>query len=109
VTLSAAELTPKRLAAGATAGLLHHASPLLAALYSGTTADDAAVEESLRELAVRQGAKFGDLMMALRLATTGSKVSPPLLGSLRLLGAETVARRLDAATATLSSVEEERQ
>jgi glutamyl-tRNA synthetase len=107
VQLAAPELTPKRLAASATAALLRTAAPILAGV--GGAADDAGVEESLRTLASAAGAKFGDLMMALRLATTGSTVSPPLFGSLRLLGATKVARRLEAAIAVLADAGSEEE
>jgi glutamyl-tRNA synthetase len=104
--LTAAELLPKRLAAPQAAALLRAAGPLLQHLApeAGDTppeAGDHLLEEQLRELAVAQGVKFGDLMMTIRLAATGSRVSPPLFGSLRLLGGERVRRRLAQALTTL--------
>jgi glutamyl-tRNA synthetase len=104
--LTAAELLPKRLAAPQAAALLRAAGPLLQHLApeAGDTppeAGDHLLEEQLRELAVAQGVKFGDLMMTIRLAATGSRVSPPLFGSLRLLGAPRVRRRMAQALATL--------
>ena len=111
--LSAEELLPKRLAAPRAAALLRAAAPLLQELTpdAGETtrevghrpaeADDHLLEKRLRELAAAQGVKFGDLMMTIRLAATGSRVSPPLFGSLRLLGAERVRRRLAQALSTL--------
>ena len=111
--LSAAELLPKRLTAPQAAVLLRAAAPLLQELTpeAGETtrevgarppeAGDHLLEERLRELAAAQGVKFGDLMMTIRLAATGSRVSPPLFGSLRLLGGERVRRRLAQALSTL--------
>ena len=104
--LSAEELLPKRLTAPQAAALLRAAAPLLQELTpaAGDTTPEAAdhsLEERLRELAVAQGVKFGDLMMTIRLAATGSKVSPPLFGSLRLLGGERVRGRLAQALRTL--------
>jgi glutamyl-tRNA synthetase len=41
------------------------------------------------------GVKLGDLMTPLRIAVTGSRISPPLVGSLRLLGKEKALARID--------------
>ena len=101
--LSAAELTPKRLDAAATAQLLRAAQPLLEPVWAGADAADDAVDASLRQLADDHAAKFGDLMMALRMAATGSKVSPPLFGTMRVLGAEATRRRIARAIDTLTA------
>jgi glutamyl-tRNA synthetase len=53
--------------------------------------------------AEKRGVKLGDLMMPLRVAITGSRVSPPLFGSLRLLGAELAQQRVQLALEKLSS------
>jgi glutamyl-tRNA synthetase len=45
--------------------------------------------------------KLGDLLMPLRVAVTGSRVSPPLFGSVRLLGSERCLARVDRALAAL--------
>jgi len=42
-------------------------------------------------------------MMPLRVAVTGSRVSPPLFGSLRILGAEKSAQRIQKALNKLNS------
>ena len=97
--LTAAELVPKRLTPRRAAALLRAAAALLQ--EPPREADDQRLEERLRELAAAQGVKFGDLMMTIRLAATGSRVSPPLFGSLRLLGGPRVRRRLAQAQATL--------
>ena len=111
--LGAEELLPRRLTAPQAAALLRAAAPLLQELtpdageatrevgHRPAEADDHLLEKRLRELAVAQGVKFGDLMMTIRLAATGSRVSPPLFGSLRLLGAERVRGRLAQALNTL--------
>ena len=102
--LTAADLTPKRLDPAATAQLLTAAGPLLDPVWAGEQADgDDAIDTALRQLAERHTAKFGDLMMALRLASTGSKVSPPLFGAMRVLGADATLRRIVAAVATLTA------
>jgi glutamyl-tRNA synthetase len=59
------------------------------------------VEEEFRKTAEALGVKLGDLLMPLRVALTGTKVSPPLVGSLAILGRETIDRRLAAAIALL--------
>jgi glutamyl-tRNA synthetase len=43
------------------------------------------------------GWKAGDFFRPLRIAITGRSVSPPLFGSMELLGPERVLARLDAA------------
>jgi glutamyl-tRNA synthetase len=64
--------------------------------------DDEAAEAFIKEQAEKNAVKLGDLMMPLRVAITGSRVSPPLFGSLRLLGAERSQKRLDRALSLLS-------
>jgi glutamyl-tRNA synthetase len=52
-----------------------------------------AMEPALRQLAQDRGWKPGELFMTLRVALTGTTVTPPLLPSARLLGrAECLAR-----------------
>ena len=45
----------------------------------------------------RLGWKAGDFFRPLRIAITGRSVSPPLFGSMELLGRDRVLARLDAA------------
>jgi len=61
------------------------------------------IELSMRELAEKLGLKAGQLFGIVRWATTGQKVSPPLFGSLAILGREQTLARLDAAEATLAA------
>jgi glutamyl-tRNA synthetase len=63
--------------------------------------DDAAAEAFIKEQAEKNAVKLGDLMMPLRVAITGSRVSPPLFGSLRLLGAERSLQRVERALSAL--------
>ena len=63
-------------------------------------AEDTA-EQAFRTAADELGVKFGDLMMPVRVAITGARVSPPLFGSMRILGAETCRDRLRAAMVKL--------
>jgi glutamyl-tRNA synthetase len=59
--------------------------------------DDVTAEAFLKEQAEKNAVKLGDLMMPLRVAITGSRVSPPLFGSLRLLGSENSLLRIKKA------------
>jgi len=63
---------------------------------------DEQAEEFIKAQAEKTGIKLGDLMMPLRVAVTGSRVSPPLFGSLRILGAEKSVERLQRALDKLS-------
>ena len=59
------------------------------------------VEARLRALAEELDTKTGDLFMMLRVAATGSKVSPPLFATLDALGKDEVLRRVDVAVSKL--------
>jgi glutamyl-tRNA synthetase len=67
------------------------------------TQDDAAAEAFIKDQAEKNAVKLGDLMMPLRVAITGSRVSPPLFGSLRFLGAEGSLRRVEQALQLLEA------
>jgi glutamyl-tRNA synthetase len=47
--------------------------------------------------------KLGDLLMPLRVAVTGSKVSPPLVESIRVMGVAEARRRAARAIAMLEN------
>jgi glutamyl-tRNA synthetase len=55
-----------------------------------------AIEAALRELAERQGLKPRDAFQPIRIAVTGSKISPGLFESIELLGREETLARLAA-------------
>jgi glutamyl-tRNA synthetase len=59
----------------------------------------AEIEAALRRLPEALGRKPREVFGAIRLAVTGSKVSPGLFESIELLGRETALRRLDGAAA----------
>jgi glutamyl-tRNA synthetase len=65
--------------------------------------DDGRAEELAKAIAEQKGVKLGDLLTPLRAAITGSRVSPPLFGSLRLLGAEKSLVRIDKALEVLTA------
>ena len=97
------ELVPrKREAVDATAGL----RAVRDELTSLTDADWAAdlLETRCRGLAERLGWKAGDLFTPLRVAVTGRRVSPPLFGSMELLGRKHSLARMDDALGKLATV-----
>jgi len=59
--------------------------------------DDEQAEIFIKAEAEKREIKLGDLMMPLRVAITGSRVSPPLFGSLRILGPECSKKRIQKA------------
>jgi glutamyl-tRNA synthetase len=59
-------------------------------------------EAQMRALAAELDTKAGDLFMVLRVAVTGSMVSPPLYESMEILGNDEVLVRVDAALAKIS-------
>jgi glutamyl-tRNA synthetase len=65
--------------------------------------NDEEAEALVKEKAEAAGVKPGDLLTPLRAAVTGARVSPPLLGSIRLLGAEKTLARIDRALAALKA------
>ena len=88
------EFIPKKKDAARAAELLGVAAALLPQC---DLSDIPASEEKFRAAAVEAGAKLGDLMMPVRVAVTGSRVSPPLFESMQLLGARTVLDRVEKA------------
>jgi glutamyl-tRNA synthetase len=78
------------------------ARDLLAALTDADFAADV-LEARCRTAAEELGWKAGDFFRPLRVAVTGRTVSPPLFGSMELLGREPVLARLDAAIGRLSA------
>ena len=91
-------LVPKRLDGARTARVIERALDLVDAACGP---DEAPAEQAFRTAADELGVKFGDLMMPVRVAITGARVSPPLFGSMRILGAESCRDRLRAALVKL--------
>jgi glutamyl-tRNA synthetase len=61
--------------------------------------EEEAIEQALRGLAAALEVGFGKLAQPIRVAVTGTTVSPPLFGTLVLIGRErTLARMASAAT-----------
>jgi glutamyl-tRNA synthetase len=64
--------------------------------------DEAAIEEALRAASEASGLKARQFFGALRVATTGKAVAPPLFGSLAILGRERVLARIAQAQQLLA-------
>jgi glutamyl-tRNA synthetase len=98
------DLVPKKTDPGAAAAMLAALEPLVE-LAAEPSADAAAFEAKAREIAGAQGVKLGDLLMPLRVALTGSKVSPPLYESIRLVGRDRALASVSAAIEKLRGAE----
>jgi glutamyl-tRNA synthetase len=94
------DLLPKNREAAETAAAVAAARDGLEALTDADFAADL-LETRCRQAADELGWKAGDFFRPLRIAVTGRPVSPPLFGSMELLGRERVLARLDAAQAVL--------
>ena len=98
---AAEEFIPKKASLAQTAALLRLSRGYVRALAE--TADDEAAETLVKDAAEKNAVKLGDLLMPLRVAITGARVSPPLFGSLRLLGAQRSLERVDRALQVLEA------
>jgi len=97
------ELVPPKVDAAATAAALTRARDELAAVAPDDFAA-AELEARCRRAAEEMGWKAGDFFKPMRIAITGRSVSPPLFGSMELLGRERCLARIDAALAKLAAV-----
>ena len=88
----AEEIVPKKLDAAKTREVLRAAKDVIAKI-GGLTEEQA--NELFHAAAEALGVKLGDLMMPIRMAVTGSRVSPPLVGSIQILGIEASLARID--------------
>ena len=94
----ASELIPKKKDAAETVKILELGRPLIEKM-SGL--GDEVLEEQFKSLAEESGISLGDLLSPLRVAVTGSRISPPLFASIRLLGLDKALERIDAAVKKL--------
>ncbi|MCX7026965.1 MAG: glutamate--tRNA ligase [Spirochaetes bacterium] len=97
-TAATEEFIPKKLDKARTIELLREDARLLP---SCDFSEISAAEEKFKARAVEIGAKLGDLLMPLRVAITGSRVSPPLFESMRLLGTAECLVRVESAITSL--------
>ena len=86
------DIIPKRLDREKTLNVLKNVRLLLEDFYKHTDEEN---EQRFRDLAEKMQYKLGDILMPLRVAITGSRVSPPLFGSIKLLGRKKVLERVD--------------
>jgi glutamyl-tRNA synthetase len=85
------DIIPKKLDAAKTAAVLEAVQPVIAAMDTMT---DEEADAAFRAKAEELGVKLGDIMMPIRMAVTGSRVSPPLVGSIRVLGTQRALERI---------------
>jgi len=93
------EFFPKKADLNKTVKLLKKGRTIMSDLSKA--ADDEEAENIIKLFAEKEELKLGDLMMPLRVAITGTRVSPPLFGSLRILGADIATARIDRALGAL--------
>jgi glutamyl-tRNA synthetase len=97
-----ADLVPKRWDAGTTVEALRAAREVIAAVGAVSYEADE-IEPPLRALAEERGWKAGDLFMAIRVAVTGRRETPPLFDTLVALGHDRTLDRLDRAIDALTT------
>jgi nondiscriminating glutamyl-tRNA synthetase len=97
----ASELLAKNRDATQTAAAVGAARDALEGLTDADFSADV-LESRCRQAADEIGWKAGDFFRPLRLAVTGRSVSPPLFGSMELLGRDRVLARIDAALGKLA-------
>jgi glutamyl-tRNA synthetase len=95
-------LLPKNRDAAETAAAVAAARDALEGLTEADFSADV-LESRCREAAEELSWKAGDFFRPLRVAVTGRPVSPPLFGSMELLGRDRVLARLDAALGKLTA------
>ncbi|MDR0464309.1 MAG: glutamate--tRNA ligase [Treponema sp.] len=95
------EFIPKKADLAKTIELLQIGKEIVKELAQAGSDEQA--ENFIKAEAEKREIKLGDLMMPLRVAITGSRVSPPLFGSLRILGEECSLRRVQRSLDYLTS------
>jgi len=100
----AKEFLPKKLDLAATIAMLQRDLLLVDTI---DFSDILKAEEAFKEYSVREGVKLGDLLMPLRVAVTGARVSPPLFESIGILGTAEIKERIQASIEWLSKALEQ--
>ena len=95
---AADQIIPKKLDLAKTKEVLEASKEFVKALPN---LDHEGSEALAREMAEKLGVKLGDFMMPIRMAVTGSRVSPPLMGSIMILGVERSLERIERTLQTL--------
>jgi len=86
------DLIPKKMNFEGTLSVLRGIRPLVEDFEAGTDEEN---EVLFRQKSEEMDVKLGSLLMPLRVAISGSKVSPPIFESLRLLGSKKALERID--------------
>jgi glutamyl-tRNA synthetase len=94
------DLLPKKQDISTTLEVLNRVLPILRKLGS---VGDEVLEQELADIAALLDIKVNGVFMPIRVAITGSTVSPPLLDSIRLLGMDTAVARLERAITILKN------
>lgn len=89
---SKAEIIPKKLDEAKTREVLKCAKIFVEEIFNISHEE---AEERAKKHAEEMGIKLGDFMMPIRMAATGSRVSPPLIGSILILGKERAIARIE--------------
>ena len=87
------EIVPKRLDVAKTKEVLELSKSFIAKLFEIENHEEQ--ENLAKQMAESIGVKLGDFMMPIRMAVTGSKISPPLMGSILILGKEKALERTE--------------
>lgn len=87
-----AEIIPKKLDEAKTREVLERAKIFVEEIF---TLSNEEAEERAKKYAEEMGIKLGDFMMPIRMAATGSRISPPLIGSILILGKERALARIE--------------
>lgn len=87
-----AEIIPKKLDEAKTREVLERAKTFMEEIFNLSHEE---AEERAKKHAEEMGIKLGDFMMPIRMAATGSRVSPPLIGSILILGKERAIARIE--------------
>ncbi len=95
-------MLPKQRTPAETAAAVASARDALEGLEAADFSADV-LETRCRQAADEMGWKAGDFFRPLRVAVTGRTVSPPLFGSMELLGRDRVLARLDGALGKLTA------
>lgn len=92
------QVVPKKMTFEEVLIILEDVKPLLREFV---LFDDSVNEQKIRELAQSKGLKINQILQPLRVAITGSTISPPLFPSIRLLSCDEVLQRLDTMIAQI--------
>ena len=94
----AEQIIPKKIDLAKTKEVLEAAKDFVHQCFS---LDHEGAENLAKAKAEELGIKLGDFMMPIRMAVTGSRVSPPLIGSILVLGEEKCLQRIERTIAAL--------